>query len=924
MRFSGINYSLLVGSLFLVVQEYTQAQTLQAVAVEWGEYIPAPRFGYYARVVNEHELPDCQIEPAAENLRDWRSSLFRSQIASLNPQILRFPAGTAANFWYWENENKTVVGNNGVPRVLEICEGSLLDIPESKDIGCPGPLLDFTADRFEDIVRKTSTTLESYRDAMNIFRDVNGIDVNEMFVLGPIDPFYYVGSPQLDFETPGFTPAQKRLRIGQKGYERMIRQLNKILKVYCGDCTSYDGNFDFEIGNEVFLSKYGRFFPFEACFAMSPQEVCDVCRTDITFYADLCEAIIPVIRAKFPNARIGVVGSKITVAGQPWTQTLIDRFGPSSNNPVEGVSVHFYALPFSMESLSQPLCEGNPLFYNTDQLLHYPFTVMEEFYESKACSVLEGSGLEVWATEFNSLDRSDDCIELYNSTFPVNEPLFYLDNWLHALNVIGQFNSMMAYSSTTPDPWLNASGGVPFSKLIMHSMYGNPHASAVMADGTLTGAGIASTLLLDLLDDATDLRRIIVAPSTNVSFDEDGAWFPNIPDGEILPYHYLVNETTETGTTQTPTFDVYGWIFRGPTSYKLMLVNLRNAEMNTGISSIPGFEGTVSGIGHHVPAGLLTEKVTDGLNSPFVLTNSVQSNNGKVVLPPYSISILEGDLPPDCSTTPILASNACYCNPPLLNHSNFEATFGMWWPGGPGAVRVPTQPAYPAQLGTHMLRLKGNSATAFITAGPAAAQFATRMKIKFEYAGFGMNSQNDRLLLQVSTNGGGVFTTIREFTFGQDFLNGEPSIANVIYEGPFSQNFKVRIRSITNTGSKDFFLDNVKIYACNEAAPAGINPIIDSIEEASTEARIIELPKLEVYPNPFKDAVNVTIANNNDPGATYNLINAAGQTVQTGMLDQEHGTEAKSIYTSHLPNGLYTLLVYTGSNKLTKKILLQR
>jgi hypothetical protein len=900
-----------------------QTPSLQALAVEWAEFIPTPQLGYYARVVNEHELPNCEIQPLTPTLRDWRSPTFRSQIASLNPQILRFPAGTAANFWYWEDETVMIVGDNGLPRSLQICEASLLDVPESKDIGCPGTLFNFNADKFESIVRKSSTTLQSYKEAMYQFRNVDGLNVHEMFVLGPIDPFYYVGSPQLEYETVGFTAAQKRERIGQRAYQRMVKQLNKILEVYCGNCSSYNGDFDFEVGNEVFLAKYGRFFPFESCFSLPTDQNCDQCRTDVDFYADICEAIIPLIKSKFPNAKIAVVGSRVSVSGKQWTQTLINRFGPGTTNEIDGLAVHFYAPPFPQETLSTPLCQGLPGTFNIANLLHYPFKVMSDFYISKACNIMANSGLEVWASEFNSLDMKLSCSEFFGVTTPESEPLFYLDNWVHTLNVLGQFNSMMAYNIATPDPWLNASGGVPFPKLVMHSMYGNPHASAMMGDGTLTGAGVAATTLLDLITEADQMKRVIIAPPANIAIQPDGSWLPNVAAGAVLPYHYVLSETLPAGgTQQTPVFDIYGWLFKGPTSYKMIIVNLRNAQLNTNLANIPGFEGQIFGSTHHVaPSDLLTQ-ITDGLNSPFVVNSTFASVNGQLTLPPYSFTIINGTVPPDCSGAS-QTSNSCPCNPPLFNYTHFNSDFGVWTPAGPGSLRVPAQPGYPAQVGSHLLRLRGNSSTGFVSTIPTPAESCSKMKITFDYAGFAMTSANDKLMVQVSTNGGSNFTTLRELIYGVDFQNGIPAVLNLTYLGPFSANFILRIRSATTAGGKDFFIDNIRIFACIESSAAAIIPF-QEIETESVEVNQRIEPEMQVYPNPSSTDLNILIKDLPQQTAHYTFINGAGQMVDSGVLSLSESQSYHNIPVTHLAEGLYTLLVYAGNSKLTKKFIIQR
>ncbi len=75
---------------------------------------------------------------------------------------------------------------------------------------------------------------------------------------------------------------------------------------------------------------------------------------------------------------------------------------------------------------------------------------------------------------------------------------------------------------------------------------------------------------------------------------------------------------------------------------------------------------------------------------------------------------------------------------------------------------------------------------------------------------------------------------------------------------------------------------------------------------------------MNVYPNPAKDNLTVSIANVDN--ASINIINALGQVV----LSVSKATETNSINTSNLTTGVYFVTVTNGSQKSTQKLVIEK
>ncbi|NNC83623.1 MAG: hypothetical protein HKN79_08595, partial [Flavobacteriales bacterium] len=336
----------------------------QAVAVQWGELKENPRFGFNARIRSDHQEPFCEQPELSPTTFDWNNAALCDKISDFKPGLLRFPGGTPANYWIWEDEVQQVYNAAGEVELLTLCEGSLIGRNYSAQIGCSGMAATLDYESLSSIYSSTTVTLASYRSAILELRQ-DGIDLDELFVLGIFDPRYYVGSPQLEAETAGQSTTEKRLLMKQNGVQRAEAQLDKILYEYCGDCTSYPGEFSFELGNELHLRRYGKFLPSTACFYT---DICEDCLPDVDFYADQCESIIPMIRQRFPNAKVAVNGSR-DLGGEPWNQVIIDRFGQGAF-AADAAMMHFYPKSTNPDSLNMELCQAVESAVDIEDILH--------------------------------------------------------------------------------------------------------------------------------------------------------------------------------------------------------------------------------------------------------------------------------------------------------------------------------------------------------------------------------------------------------------------------------------------------------------------------------------------------------------------------------------------------------------------------
>ncbi len=148
----------------------------------------------------------------------------------------------------------------------------------------------------------------------------------------------------------------------------------------------------------------------------------------------------------------------------------------------------------------------------------------------------------------------------------------------------------------------------------------------------------------------------------------------------------------------------------------------------------------------------------------------------------------------------------------LVNTNDFESNQGIWILGGEDAVRR-NEAAYAAS-GNFTLRLRDDTETSMITTENLDLSAITQLTVDFNYNANSMDDANEDFWLQISTDGGVSFTTVRDWDYSVDFENDQPNSESVVIDGPFTSNTQLRFR-IHASGDWDFiYIDDVTITAC--------------------------------------------------------------------------------------------------------------
>jgi hypothetical protein len=145
----------------------------------------------------------------------------------------------------------------------------------------------------------------------------------------------------------------------------------------------------------------------------------------------------------------------------------------------------------------------------------------------------------------------------------------------------------------------------------------------------------------------------------------------------------------------------------------------------------------------------------------------------------------------------------------VIISDDFEAGWGNWNDGGSDARRY-TGGTY-AHQGTACMAIQDNTSTSVVTTSNLAMSSYDEVKVDFWYRGQSMETNED-FWLQISTNGGGNFTTVQSWARGTDFNNGTFYPDSVIITGyTLTDQTQIRFRCDASGNGDDVYIDEVVV-----------------------------------------------------------------------------------------------------------------
>lgn len=263
----------------------------------------------------------------------------------------------------------------------------------------------------------------------------------------------------------------------------------------------------------------------------------------------------------------------------------------------------------------------------------------------------------------------------------------------------------------------------------------------------------------------------------------------------------------------------------------------------------------------------------------------------------------------------IVNVNPLGCSYSVINSENFESGWGIWNDGGSDCRRSSNDAAY--ANGTYCVRLRDDTSTSVTTTDNLDLSIYEEITVDFGYYCRSMDNSNEDFWLQISTNGGGSFTTVEEWNRDDEFVNNQFYTDQVIITGPFTATTQLRFRADASGNSDWVYLDDIVISGCSTSGSSKItgskkktNPNV--IEDLDTDG-VTSI----VYPNPFDSIINLKI-NGNYKKTEIKIINVLGQFIYS---ETYRDNEKIEIYTDDLPIGQYIININIDGSTSIKRVV---
>ncbi|MDO5981847.1 sulfatase-like hydrolase/transferase [Flavivirga spongiicola] len=265
----------------------------------------------------------------------------------------------------------------------------------------------------------------------------------------------------------------------------------------------------------------------------------------------------------------------------------------------------------------------------------------------------------------------------------------------------------------------------------------------------------------------------------------------------------------------------------------------------------------------------------------------------------------------------IVTVNSVGCSYSVINSENFESGWGIWNDGGSDSRRSSNDAIY--ANGTYCVRLRDNTSTSVTTTDNLDLSIYEEITVDFGYYCRSMDNSNEDFWLQISTDGGGNFTTVEEWNRDDEFVNDQFYTDQVIISGPFTSTTQLRFRADASGNSDWVYIDDVVISGCSSGGSSKITSNKTKTDIGTIDEEELNLTEIEtiLYPNPFKEELIIKIQ------AEYiqsniRIFNMLGQLI----IEEDYSKETLiKIPTSNLESGQYLININIDGKTIRKRVV---
>ena len=149
------------------------------------------------------------------------------------------------------------------------------------------------------------------------------------------------------------------------------------------------------------------------------------------------------------------------------------------------------------------------------------------------------------------------------------------------------------------------------------------------------------------------------------------------------------------------------------------------------------------------------------------------------------------------------------CTYSLGNFNDFNTKWKLWQDGGSDCRRSANDAPYASGGVGRCVRLRDNTNTSVMTTKTLNLTNYEELTVNFTYYTRSMDNSNEDFWFQISLDDGATFTTLEEWNQGDEFENDQRYYDQVVVQGPFTANTKLRFRCDASANNDVVYIDAV-------------------------------------------------------------------------------------------------------------------
>ena len=266
------------------------------------------------------------------------------------------------------------------------------------------------------------------------------------------------------------------------------------------------------------------------------------------------------------------------------------------------------------------------------------------------------------------------------------------------------------------------------------------------------------------------------------------------------------------------------------------------------------------------------------------------------------------------------------CTYSVINSNGFESGWGIWNDGGSDCRRSANDSQY-ASTGTYCARLRDNTNTSVMTTDNLNLAAYDELLVEFGFYPRSMDNSNEDFWLQISTNGGGSYTTVEEWNRDDEFVNNNFYTDAVTITGTFTSTTRLRFRCDASGNSDWVYIDDVTISGCssnfnNNGNNMAINPNDGTNNNGISLAGLTLDNQMKIFPNPASDELTIAYNVATDVEVQINILDFTGRVLRT--VNAIGGTNQERLAIGDLQAGYYLVQLVAGKERMNERLMIAR